>query len=70
MSTLPASVPRCPGKDRVVPVGEWPFPRQQQDCMDCERRRQGISDYMAGAKVEWMEPPKDTPCPEQLRPKR
>lgn len=70
MSTLPASVARCPGQKREVQPGDWPFPAQADCCVYCERRRQGIADYMAGAKVEWMEPPKVTPCPEQLRPKR
>lgn len=67
--SLPASVHRCPGQNRAVPAGEWPFPRQAAECHRCERRRQGIADYMAGAKVEWMQPPTETPCPEILRPK-
>lgn len=66
--SLPTSVARCPG----MPKPEaWPFPGQQPDClMDCARRRQGIADFMAGAPVTWMEPPKSGPCDEQLRPKR
>lgn len=69
--TLPPSVPRCPGKLREVQAGEWPFPPLQEDCLlRCARRRQGIADYMAGAKVEWMNPPKESPCPELLEPKR
>jgi hypothetical protein len=68
--SLPASVARCPGQQRQHQPGDWPFPSQADSCVYCERRRQGIADYMAGAKVEWMDPPKETPCPEQLRPKR
>lgn len=65
--SLPASIHRCPG----MPTPQaWPFPGQQPDClMECARRRQGIADYMAGVPVLWMQPPKETPCAEILRPK-
>ena len=67
--TLPASIERCPGRQPQA----WPFPGTQQanPCDDCARRRQGIADYMAGANVAWFDkPPSETPCPEQLKPKR
>lgn len=68
--TLPASIARCPGMPREQ-TGDWPFPQQTPDClMQCERRRQGIADYMAGQQVVWMQPPQPGPCDEQLRPKR
>ena len=68
--TLPASVPRCPGMPKAEP-GNWPFPQPQPDClMQCERRRQGIADYMAGTPVQWMAPPPAGPCGELLRAKR
>lgn len=67
--TLPASVARCPGQQRQHQGSDWPFPVQADSCEHCARRRQGITDYMAGARVEWMTPPSATPCPEQLRPK-
>jgi hypothetical protein len=70
VSTLPASVPSCPGQQSQHQPGAWPFPAQADSCSNCERRRQGVADYMAGAKVEWMVPPTGTPCPEQLRTKR
>lgn len=68
---LPATVARCPGNQQQR-ASPWPFPQTAADCHNCERRRQGIADYMGGnfANVEWMDPPKDAPCPEQLRPKR
>lgn len=66
--SLPATIARCPGQNSDAPAGEWPFPRQQQDClMQCARRRQGIADYMAGEKVTWMAAPAEVPCPEMLR---
>lgn len=65
--TLPATVARCPGQQH--PPGAWPFPRLGDSCINCERRRQGIADYMAGANVEWMTAPMQTPCPEILLPK-
>lgn len=65
--TLPATVARCPGQNTSTdPAAAWPFPREQQDCLSCERRRQGIADYMAGEKVEWMRAPSETLCPEAL----
>jgi hypothetical protein len=67
---LPAEIARCPGQPREVKSGEWPFPSQQQDCLGCARRTEGIRDYIAGAKVAWMEAPKDVPCPERLEPKK
>lgn len=64
---LPLSVERCPGRDRKVEQGEWPFPRQDQDCGGCARKRQAVADYLAGtAGVVWMEPPEQAPCPERL----
>lgn len=69
--SLPRDIARCPGRERQVPEGEWPFPRYDADCLlHCERRRQGIADFMTGADVVWMEPPKETPCPEILRSKK
>lgn len=68
---LPMSVERCPGRDRKVPEGEWPFPRQDQDCSNCGRKRQAVADYLAGtAGVIWMEPPTQTPCPKRLESKK
>lgn len=61
--SLPADIARCPGE-------MWPGFGHQPQCIDCARRTEGISDYMAGAKVAWMEPPKETPCPERLEPKQ
>jgi hypothetical protein len=64
--TLPSSVARCPGQITANVTDAWPFPREMPDCLTCARRTQGIADYMAGAKVEWMKPPLETPCPEKL----
>jgi hypothetical protein len=36
----------------------------------CARRTEGIRDYAAGAKVEWMLPPGTVPCSERLEPKK
>lgn len=80
MSTLPASVARCPGVQNVNQAA-WPFPRSNHiggvnemvhGCEDCARRTQAVADYMAGrfGAVEWMVPPNEAPCAEQLRAKR
>lgn len=61
--SLPNDVARCSGKD-WDPFGVEP------DCLDCARRLEGIRDYVAGAPVAWMEPPKESPCPERLEPKQ
>jgi hypothetical protein len=62
--SLPREIARCPGMRGEA----WPFPRQ--DCLGCARRTEGIRDYMLGAAVAWMEPPKEAPCPERLEPKK
>jgi hypothetical protein len=67
---LPADVARCPGQEREVKDGEWPFPSQQPYCIGCARRTEGIRDYVAGAKVAWMSAPKEVPCPEMLETKK
>lgn len=67
---LPADVARCPGQERQVKEGEWPFPSQQPYCAHCARRTEGIRDYIAGANVTWMLPPQEVPCPELLEPKK
>jgi hypothetical protein len=61
--SLPRDIARCPGE-------MWPVFGHQPPCIDCARRTEGIRDYMAGAKVAWMEPPKETPCQERLEPKK
>lgn len=61
--SLPADVARCRG---------WFEHRTpEEDCLSCERRLNGIADYLAGRVVVWFaEPPKQTPCPEKLEPKK
>jgi hypothetical protein len=61
--SLPADIARCPGVD-WDPFGVEPH------CLDCARRTEGIRDYMAGARVVWMEAPLVMPCPERLEPKK
>jgi hypothetical protein len=61
--SLPLSVKRCAGRNPGEPV--------PQECFNCFRRSQGVADYIAGEPgVEWMEAPKETPCPERLAHKR
>ena len=58
--TLPATVHRCIGigTSDGQPDGE---------CLGCERRIVGISDYVHGARsVLWMRPPTERPCPAML----
>lgn len=64
---LPPEIARCPGRDREVKEGDWPFPSGDPACVKCARRVAGIADYMSGAAVTWMEQaPKGEPCPERL----
>lgn len=65
--SLPANVARCPGEMYVPPTMD--FACQPAECRTCARRAVGIADYMAGAKVQWMEPSGKTPCPDRLEPK-
>jgi hypothetical protein len=66
---LPTSIPRCPGVQNVNQAA-WPFPRPSHGCEDCARKTQAVADYMAGRQVEWMVPPMEAPCGEQLRAKK
>jgi hypothetical protein len=61
---LPAEIARCPGK-------VWPPFGNEQECIDCARRTEGVRDYMQGARVVWLDrPPAEVPCQERLEPKR
>ncbi len=60
--TLPADIARCYGVFIDSKDGET----CRLECVDCARRIQGIHDYVNGAVVWWMEPNKETPCPERM----
>lgn len=68
--SLPSDVARCPGKRRVTQPGEWPFPTQMDECVNCARRIAGLSAYLHSEDVQWMTPPAAEPCAEKLEPKK
>jgi hypothetical protein len=65
---LARDIARCPGEMYVPPTMD--FACLPAECKDCERRTQGIADYMAGADVAWMTPPGKVPCPMRMEPKK
>jgi len=61
---LPADVARCHGFTWVP--GAHDYACILPECVSCARRLEAVRDYVSGAPVRWMEPPKVTPCPERL----
>jgi hypothetical protein len=57
--TLPLDIHRCIGTGTSQG-------KPDADCLTCERRTDGIVDYMAGRRVLWMAPRDERPCPEKL----
>lgn len=64
LMSLPHDIHRCRGfraEDETLAAS----------CVNCERRIDGIADYMRGARdILWMAPTQQEPCPEALLPKK
>lgn len=61
---LPSHIERCHGFTYLPDTMDSGFILPQ--CLDCARRLEGVRDYIAGADVAWMEPPREQPCSEKL----